>query len=114
MANIRRSGERARLSGGARLTFFRYGVFSVFLRSVPPPSVHIHLHLYTDLSSAGIPSLSSETGLASPDEARAFELWLRKVWADKEKRMEGFFRNGAFESGEGGRDAKEVVSIRQL
>ena len=105
---------------------------SVFFRSVPPPTVHIHLHIYSDLSSSGsgIPSLisrplttpselrkddvpSKDTGLATPEEAKAFELWLRRVWTEKEKRMEGFFKNGKFESGEGGENVREVAPIRQ-
>ena len=112
--------------------FDRYGLLPVFLRSVPPPTVHMHLHLYTDLSSpeSEIPSLISkplsnpsdkiatdvpptDTGLASPTESKSFELWLRKVWTEKEKRMEGFFRQGKFESAEGGENAKEFVPIRQ-
>ncbi|WWC90004.1 uncharacterized protein L201_004934 [Kwoniella dendrophila CBS 6074] len=102
-----------------------YGLFSVFLRSVPPPTVHIHLHLYSNLTSPAseVPSLTtkplatgddeppSDTGLASPAEARAFELWLRGVWTAKERRMEHFYQYQKFESGEGG--AREVVPIRQ-
>ncbi|WWC61097.1 uncharacterized protein I303_103675 [Kwoniella dejecticola CBS 10117] len=98
-----------------------YGLFSVFFRSVPPPTVHIHLHLYSNLTSSTseVPSLvskplaagndqpPSDTGLASPEETRAFELWLRGIWTAKEKRMERFYRDGRFESGEGG--AREVV-----
>nr|XP_018263820.1 acyltransferase [Kwoniella dejecticola CBS 10117]OBR85978.1 acyltransferase [Kwoniella dejecticola CBS 10117] len=102
-----------------------YGLFSVFFRSVPPPTVHIHLHLYSNLTSSTseVPSLvskplaagndqpPSDTGLASPEETRAFELWLRGIWTAKEKRMERFYRDGRFESGEGG--AREVVPVKQ-
>jgi len=106
---------------------------SVFFRSVPPPTVHIHLHIYSNLTSPDsvVPSLISKhtdkpqaggqngvsrthTGIASPEEHRAFELWLRGVWTDKEKRMERFFKEGRFESGEGGENAREVVPIRQM
>ncbi len=114
------------------LTASRYGLLSVFFRSVPPPTVHVHIHIYSNLSSpdSGIPSLVSkplctpselgkddvsptDTGLATPEESKAFELWLRGVWTEKEKRMEGFFRDQKFESGEGGENAREVVPIRQ-
>ncbi|CAD6569599.1 MAG: hypothetical protein TREMPRED_005325 [Tremellales sp. Tagirdzhanova-0007] len=109
-----------------------YGLLPVFLRSVPPPTVHIHLHLYSDLSSpdSEIPSLISKplmkppktiagdvpptnTGLATPAESKTFELWLRSVWTEKEKRMKGFFNQGKFESAEGGANAREIVPIRQ-
>jgi hypothetical protein len=66
--------------------------------------------------------------LASPEEARAFELWLRGVWGEKEKRMEGFSRdqrffssepesdsaNGSGIGGEGRESGVEVVKIRQV
>jgi hypothetical protein len=102
-----------------------YGLISIFFRSVPPPTVHLHLHLHSDLPSE-IPSLVTkplsqdneevrkDTGLASPEEARAFELWLRGKWTEKEKRMEGFYRDQKFISGEGGADAREVVKLRQV
>ncbi|WVQ78295.1 hypothetical protein IAT38_000380 [Cryptococcus sp. DSM 104549] len=97
-----------------------YGLFSVFFQSVPPPTTHIHLHLYSNLSSPDceIPSLitptipdeavSPDSGIASADEARAFELWLRGVWSAKEKRMEGFYETQHFEG------ATEIVPVKQL
>ncbi|BEI87178.1 hypothetical protein CcaverHIS002_0705240 [Cutaneotrichosporon cavernicola] len=69
-----------------------YGLGSVFLRGVPPPTVRLHLHLY---SMEEIPSLprpphnsSDITPLATQEEAREFELWLRNVWIQKEARLE--------------------------
>lgn len=113
-----------------------YGLLSTFFRSVPPPTVHMHLHLYTDLAapSCEIPGLISaplaqpeahadgegdvkmpaDTGLASPEEAKAFELWLRGVWTEKEARMKRFAEKQRFESDEGGGQAREVVRIRQV
>lgn len=89
-----------------------YGLFSVFLRSVPPPTVHIHLQLYSNLTSPDcpIPSLTQKESDQAVDkeEARAFELWIRKVWQDKEKRMESFYREQRFDG------TVETVPIRQL
>ena len=82
----------------------------------------MHLHLYSDLTSATcpIPSLISQSahanpncppedaGLASPDEAKAFELWLRAAWTEKEKRMIGFAANQTFE-GVGGEERIPIV-----
>ncbi|ODN98540.1 acyltransferase [Cryptococcus wingfieldii CBS 7118] len=97
-----------------------YGLFSVFLKSVPPPTVHIHLHLNSHLThpDCEIPSLSTkslteegemteETGLASKEESRAFELWLRKRWGEKEKRLKYFYKHQRFEG------EREVVQVRQ-
>nr|ODN88031.1 acyltransferase [Cryptococcus depauperatus CBS 7841] len=98
-----------------------YGLSSVFLRSVPPPTVHIHLHLHSlSAPDLKIPSLgttadtsdntglSSSTGLATPQEARAFELWLRGLWDAKEKRMSSFYKEQQFA------DHKSIIPIKQL
>ncbi|WVO13903.1 hypothetical protein L204_101527 [Cryptococcus depauperatus] len=97
-----------------------YGLSSVFLRSVPPPTVHIHLHLYSlSAPDLKIPSLgttadtpdntglSSNIGLATPQEARAFELWLRGLWDAKEKRMSNFYKEQQFA------DHKSIIPIKQ-
>ncbi|ORX39896.1 acyltransferase-domain-containing protein [Kockovaella imperatae] len=88
-----------------------YGLASTFFRSVPPPTVHIHMHLYSDLASPSgpIPSLHGESAEIPPSESRDFELWMRKLWTDKEKRMEGFYRDQHFEGSEA-----LSVPVRQL
>lgn len=76
---------------------------------MPPPTVHIHLKLYSDLDA--IPSLvtASEPGeMATPEEARKFELWLRGIWGEKEERLKQHGVDHCF-SGE-----KEVVLVRQM
>ncbi len=74
-----------------------YGLGSVFFQGVPPPTVRLHLHMY---SVEEIPSLpkppynSAEiTPLATTEEAREFELWLRNVWTQKEARLERLLRD---------------------
>lgn len=99
-----------------------YGLGSVFWRSVPPPAVRVHLHLYSNLSSTSseIPSLlsdgSPDAAVASPAEARAFELWLRNVWAQKERRVERFADESecAMKAGWHDKEECEVVPIRQM
>jgi lysocardiolipin and lysophospholipid acyltransferase len=61
-----------------------YGIASIFYRSVPPPIVHIHLKLI-DLKN--VPALTGGE-MATPAEAREFELWLRSVWEEKEERLQ--------------------------
>jgi lysocardiolipin and lysophospholipid acyltransferase len=92
-----------------------FGLLSIFFRSVPPPTVHLHLHIHSDLGNGEIPSLITpeeevrdDTGLATTEEARGFELWLRGKWEEKDKRMEGFARDQKFG------DESEVVPIRQV
>ncbi len=99
----------------------------------------MHFHLHDNLSSPDcpIPSLipkctpadtgdtitagtaapaaaaaaAEDPGLATPDEARAFELWLRKTWTEKEKRMVAFHEHQAFPEG---KDGVEVFAVRQV
>ena len=98
-----------------------YGLLSIFFRSVPPPTVHLHLHLHSDLANGDIPSLitttegeGDEVGLATPEEAREFELWLRERWTEKEKKMVSFAKDQKFGTGDDDEDHREVVPIRQV
>lgn len=109
-----------------------YGLGSVFWRSVPPPVVHVHLKLYSKLGQEGseIPGLTQTvsatredvkantvdaptekqtSGTASPPSAKDFELWLRGVWADKDKRLQRLAEQGVAIS-----KGAEVVPVRQL
>lgn len=93
---------------------------------MPPPTVHIHLKLHSDLSD--IPSIrlsnlaptpdsgadselqkAAEDAVASPEEARAFELWLRNVWKEKDERLKRFVKEQKFEG-----DALEVIDLNRL
>ncbi|OWZ63284.1 hypothetical protein AYX14_06762 [Cryptococcus neoformans] len=98
-----------------------YGLFSVFLKSVPPPTVYLHLHLYSHLGereckipslvprrSSSAPGLSTDSGLANAEEARAFELWLRDLWTAKERRMEQFYKSQRFDG------PYDIVPIQQI
>lgn len=58
--------------------------------------------------SPRISGLSTDWGLANAEEARAFELWLRKVWTAKETRMEQFYESQRFA------DHHEIVPIQQM
>ncbi|RSH88082.1 uncharacterized protein EHS24_000609 [Apiotrichum porosum] len=89
-----------------------YSLGSVFLRSVPPPVVHVHLRLYSDLGSASceVPSLDLSTpGGSDPAEAKEFEIWLRSVWAVKEQWLKRLAVQGATVE-----EGAEVVPIKQL
>lgn len=73
----------------------------------------MHLHLY---SASEIPSLPKQsvdayatTPVATPQEAKDFELWLRGVWAKKEKRLEHMLSDAADE-----KPPSAVVPISQL
>ncbi|TXT06073.1 hypothetical protein VHUM_03546 [Vanrija humicola] len=95
-----------------------YSLPSVFFNGVPPPTIRLHLSLYSDLNSpkCEIPSLKASSptadGLAPEGEAREFELWLRKRWQAKEKRLEQTSKLSPFEPEEGKKAV--VVPIRQM
>jgi hypothetical protein len=77
--------------------------------------MHLKLHkLPSDIpsliSEPAPGSISTDQGLANKEEARAFELWIRERWLEKEARMKAFIRDQHFE-GDGG---VERVAIRQL
>ncbi len=102
-----------------RLAPHRYNLTSVFSNGVPPPSIHLHLRMI-DPFRDGIPGLASMhpaslsndssnvskvdpdaervqvVGLASPEEATSFNLWLRRRWDDKEQLLNGFVKMGHF------------------
>lgn len=82
-----------------------YGLFSVFLYGVPPPTVHVHLKLYNldDVPSARNPETTTK------EENKDFELWLRGVWKEKEERLLHFFDRQRFDGG-----LEEVIPLRQL
>jgi lysocardiolipin and lysophospholipid acyltransferase len=90
-----------------------YGLFSVFLYGVPPPTVHIHLKLYSDLLNpeCEIPALQKQAGeeMASKEKTREFAMWLRGIWREKEERVLGFIDRQRFDG-----ETEEVVPIRQL
>lgn len=75
----------------------------------------MHFHLHDNLSSPDcpIPSLVPESpnAVATPEEARAFELWLRETWTAKEKRLVSFFENQSFPEA---KEGVEVFALRQM
>lgn len=94
----------------------RYGLKSVFMQGIPPPTIHIHLRIIdpTDGSIPGVPIHATVgkgdepvlPGLATDEEAKAFGEWLRGRWADKETLMDGFTAGGwkGFQEVKGGEE----------
>jgi hypothetical protein len=65
------------------------------LASVRPSSVAIDSNDRRKINPAAdrVPVV----GLASPTEATAFNVWLRRQWEAKEQLLNGFVKTGAFE-----------------
>ncbi|KAF9513447.1 hypothetical protein BS47DRAFT_1296108 [Hydnum rufescens UP504] len=77
-----------------------YTLRSIFFQGVPPPKIHVHLRLYpVSLIPIGNTSGKNTVGHgaeASPEEAAKFDSWLRERWIEKDRLMDGFYRDGKF------------------
>jgi Acyltransferase C-terminus len=77
-----------------------YTLRSIFFKGIPPPKIHVHLRLYP-VSSIPIGNTSGKNTVghgaeASPEETAKFDSWLRERWTEKDRLMDGFYRNGKF------------------
>lgn len=82
-----------------------YTLRSMFFQGIAPPAIHLHLRLY---SMPEIPFGSVNAGdsvergaEATAEESAIFEKWLINRWAEKDRLMGGFYKNGHFSSTEG-------------
>lgn len=101
-----------------------YTIASVFARSQPPPSVHIHIRRIPldDIPFAAhslSPTLKAKEldAALSIEEREVFDEWLRKLWTSKDALLESFALNGEFKTSsiEGGKNAKRLeipISVR--
>jgi lysocardiolipin and lysophospholipid acyltransferase len=130
-----------------------YGLTSVFIKGIAPPTINIHLRMI-DLHREAIPGVTDETGkhapnndaasdttplldqqhqgeritagpphpsavpgVASEEQARAFNVWLRRRWSDKEALLDRFTTTGGFAvppRGEDGNVIEDEVAKRDL
>ncbi|KAI5453777.1 hypothetical protein NCC49_005590 [Naganishia albida] len=131
-----------------------YGLTSVFMKGIAPPTIHIHLRMI-DLAREVVPGVTDETGrhdarkddaisdttplldqqhqgeritagpphpsgvpgVASEEQARAFNVWLRQRWSDKEALLDRFTATGGFAMpprGEDGEVVEDEVEKREL
>jgi len=77
-----------------------YTLRSIFFHGIPPPKIHIHLRLIP-VSSIPIGNVSGKDSIgrgaeASPEEAAEFDRWLRERWVEKDRLLDGFYREGKF------------------
>ena len=83
-----------------------YTLRSIFCDRVPPPVVHMHLRIFDVAKDVPIGNISksilsngSANNLAEHDlserEKDIFDLWLRKLWAEKDSYITQFLETGA-------------------
>lgn len=89
-----------------------YTLRSVFFDGVAPPAIHIHLRMFEVAAQVPIGDLSATNAAESPEdkmskkrvvevdipeaEKAAFDLWLRKLWQEKDESMTRFNNTGAY------------------
>uniref|UniRef100_A0A8H8CPN0 Phospholipid/glycerol acyltransferase domain-containing protein n=1 Tax=Psilocybe cubensis TaxID=181762 RepID=A0A8H8CPN0_PSICU len=89
-----------------------YTLRSLFFDGVAPPAVHIHIRMFDVTKGVPIGNLSGTTSAATPDpkskrivevdipsdEKEVFDIWLRKLWQEKDDGMDKFFETGSLAS----------------
>ncbi|KAF8649789.1 hypothetical protein AX16_005555 [Volvariella volvacea WC 439] len=97
-----------------------YTLRSIFLDGVPPPEIHIHLRMFEVMSQVPIgnhatqPLTNSKDQVEIPeDEKTVFDVWLRKLWKEKDDYVTSFFEQQA--AGKPKTAAAEIpVRLRRL
>lgn len=67
---------------------------SIWLKSVPPPSIHVHLRTYHVATQVPLGILEGE---GTEEEKLLFDEWLRARWREKDLMMLRFLDEGNFE-----------------
>ncbi|KAF8167908.1 acyltransferase-domain-containing protein [Crassisporium funariophilum] len=88
-----------------------YTLRSIFFDGVAPPVIHIHLRMFDVSGGVPIGDLAETSGVKTPDprakrivevdipadEKDTFDVWLRKLWQEKDESMDRFFETGVFD-----------------
>ncbi|KAJ3499649.1 hypothetical protein NLJ89_g10079 [Agrocybe chaxingu] len=89
-----------------------YTLRSILFDGVPPPAVHIHLRMFDVTKDVPIGDLADASGARSPDlkarrivevdipseEKEVFDVWLRKLWQEKDEAIDRYFETGTLGS----------------
>jgi Acyltransferase C-terminus len=101
-----------------------YTLRSIFFDRCPPPFIRIHLRCFDVVNDVPIGDISATSPKALPtsspngqpieidipDEEKAkFELWLRKLWQDKDQMISRYHDTGSFSPA--GHDSQDCVQI---
>jgi len=88
-----------------------YTLRSIFFDGVAPPVLHVHLRMFDVTKNVPIGDLRAASSVATPDpgakgaievdiptrEKEVFDVWLRKLWQEKDDSMEKFFDTNTFD-----------------
>ncbi|KAG6861205.1 hypothetical protein C0995_002554 [Termitomyces sp. Mi166 len=82
-----------------------YTLRSIFMDGVPPPVIHIHLKMFDVATGVPIGDLTSNTHISYEssrqdaeifEEKKAFDVWLRELWQEKDDLITKFLQTGSF------------------
>lgn len=87
-----------------------YTLRSIFFDGVAPPEIHVHLRMFEVTGNVPIGDLASASGAKTPNpnaqrivevdipdhEKAMFDIWLRKLWTEKDESIDNFFKAGQF------------------
>jgi hypothetical protein len=91
-----------------------YTLRSIFFSGVPPPVIHMHLRVFDVCNDVPIGDISASNPKAiyerqdkgrtvevdfSDEEKEKFDLWVRKLWQDKDELIVRFHDTGSFVAG---------------
>ena len=99
-----------------------YTLRSIFFDGVAPPEIHVHLRMFEVSGNVPIGDLAGISDTKTPDpkakhtaevdipdhEKQIFDIWLRKLWMEKDESMDNFFKTGQFELAPTGTTAVEI------
>lgn len=99
-----------------------YTLRSIFFDGVAPPEIHVHLRMFEVTGNVPIGNLAGTSCTKTPDpkakhtvevdipdhEKHIFDIWLRKLWMEKDESMDNFFKTGLFESATTNSTAVEI------
>lgn len=89
-----------------------YTLRSLFLDGVAPPAIHMHLRMFDVRNGVPIGNLVGTSSAGTPDpkakhimevdipsdEKEVFDVWLRKLWQEKDEGMDKFFERDTLDS----------------
>ncbi|KAF8912857.1 hypothetical protein CPB84DRAFT_472397 [Gymnopilus junonius] len=89
-----------------------YTLRSLFFDGVAPPAIHMHLRMFDVKNGVPIGNLVGTSSAGTPDpkakhivevdipsdEKKVFDVWLRKLWQEKDEGMDKFFERDNFNS----------------
>lgn len=87
-----------------------YTLRSIFFNGIPPPRIHMHLRVFDVKDGVPIGDLTKVSKSTTPDpknkhtvevdipveEKDVFDVWLRKLWQEKDVSMDRFYEHGSF------------------